>query len=139
MRRGETLGLGRWGERLAVRMLRRRGFEVRARNWRCPEGEVDIVAARAGALYFVEVRTRRAVGAFAPELSLSPRKLARMEAVARRYLAACVDVDDPAWHLSLVAVEVDRRGRLRRLTFYADVGDEPTDEWLAPKEAIPYG
>ncbi len=50
---------GRWGEQRAAEALERAGFRIVARNWRCAEGEVDLVAEREGALYFVEVRTRR--------------------------------------------------------------------------------
>ncbi|MEA3310513.1 MAG: YraN family protein [Chloroflexota bacterium] len=119
------VGLGRRGETLAARVLERQGFTIVRRNWYCVAGEVDIVAVRQGELTFFEVRTRRGAAYSSPEQSVTPRKRARMEAVARRYLAAECTVLDPSWHLGLVAVVLDRTGKLQRITLYPDVGGEP--------------
>ncbi len=116
---------GRWGEQRAAEALERAGFRIVARNWRCAEGEVDLVAEREGALYFVEVRTRRGEALGTPEDSLIPAKRARMEAVARRYLGEVAPPEVEAWHLAFVAVALDGRGRLQRLTFYPDLEGEP--------------
>lgn len=119
------VGLGRRGEALAAEVLGRHGFTVVAQNWHCPEGEVDLIAQRSGELYFVEVRTRRGSAYGSPEESVTPRKRARMEAVARRYLCEHVPDDEIAWHLSLVAVAMDPTGKLQRITVYADLDGEP--------------
>ena len=76
-------------------------------------------------MYFVEVRTRRGTSYGSPEESVTPRKRARMEAVARRYLSEHAPDDDIAWHLSLVAVAMDHAGRLQRITVYVDLDAEP--------------
>jgi len=58
--------LGAYGERWAVNYLvNEAGMYVLDRNWRCGEGEIDIVAHDADALVFVEVKTRRD-GEFGP-------------------------------------------------------------------------
>lgn len=131
------VGLGRRGEALAAEALQQRGFTIVAQNWRCREGEADLVTQRAGEWYFVEVRTRRgtnlgsASGCGSPEESITPRKLARMEAVARRYLSdqgaddALGVAQDAAWHLSFVAVALDGAGRLERITVYLDPESDP--------------
>ncbi len=117
---GDRVPLGRWGEGLAVRLLARQGYEVLDRNWRCQAGEVDIVARRDGVYHFVEVRTRRGRDFGTPEESITPAKQARMAAVAECYLAehGLQDVD---WRLDLVAIEVDRRGRLVRAELVENV------------------
>ncbi|WP_309064425.1 YraN family protein [Microbacterium sp.] len=51
--------LGRAGEARAAAHLTARGYEILDRNWRCPQGEIDIVAQIDGELCFVEVKTRR--------------------------------------------------------------------------------
>lgn len=107
-------GLGRRGEELAAEELRRRGYEIVARNWRCPEGEADIVARQGEEWLFVEVRTRRGRGFGLPEESITPRKRARMAAVAARYLAEH-ELWDISPQLALVAVEMDQKGRLLRV------------------------
>jgi len=110
----QRIGLGRRGEELAAEELRRRGYEIVERNWRCDVGEVDIVARRGPVWAFVEVRTRRGEAFGAPEESITPRKRARMQAVAERYIAqhGLQDVDG---QLLMVAVEMDRTGRLQRV------------------------
>ncbi|MGC9347008.1 MAG: YraN family protein [Anaerolineae bacterium] len=126
MARGKV-GLGRRGETLAVRALRRHGYAVIERNWYCPHGEVDLVARRNHELYFIEVRTRRTTGGPSPEESLTSRKLARMETVARTYLGTHAHSDIVSWHLAFVAVALDRAGRLHRITLYPDLDGEPED------------
>lgn len=50
--------LGARGEALAARWYRRNGYEIVERNWRCREGELDIIAHRCGTVVFSEVKTR---------------------------------------------------------------------------------
>ena len=50
---------GRWGEDLAARHYRRRGYSVLDRNWSSPHGELDLVLARDGTIVFSEVKARR--------------------------------------------------------------------------------
>ncbi len=122
-----TVGLGRRGETLAADVLARHGYSIVTRNWYCAEGEVDIVAERNGELTFFEVRTRRGKAYGTPEQSVRPQKRARMVAVARRYVSEEVEALDVAWHLGLVAVQMDRRGRVVRITVYPDLEGEPWD------------
>lgn len=127
------VGLGRRGEALAAEALQQRGFTIVTQNWHCPEGEADLIAQRAGEWYFVEVRTRRGTGPGnagsygSPEESLTPRKFARMEAVARRYLSeqGADEAQDVAWHVSFAAVALDGTGRLERITVYLDPESDP--------------
>ncbi len=50
---------GDWAERRALALLRRRGWRLLSRNWRCPWGELDLVVAKPGRLLVVEVKGRR--------------------------------------------------------------------------------
>jgi putative endonuclease len=119
--------LGRRGETLAAEALTKRGYAVLTRNWRCPHGEVDLIAQRGSDLYFIEVRTRRSVTNPGPEQSLTPQKYARMELVARAYLGTQPQGPDVTWHVSFVAVAMDRAGRLHRITFYPDLQAMPEE------------
>ena len=49
---------GRVGEDAALRVYRRRGYELVARNWRCPLGELDLILRRGDRLVVCEVKTR---------------------------------------------------------------------------------
>jgi putative endonuclease len=113
---------------LVVEHLQHHGYTVQARNWHCPEGEVDIVAVRASEWFFVEVRTRRGRAYGTPEQSITPRKRARMETVARRYLGTYLSEREVSWHLGFAAVELDRGGHLLRITVYPDLNGPPLQE-----------
>jgi putative endonuclease len=82
----EARALGRLGEELAVRHLRRQGWEIVGRNVREGRKEIDIIARRGGVLAFVEVKTRRSRNFGDPLESISPRKRAEIREVAVGWL-----------------------------------------------------
>jgi putative endonuclease len=79
---------GRSAEDLAVSLLEGRGYRIVARNWRRPEGEIDVVAEHAGVCVFVEVRTRTGEEFGHPLESVNARKRGRIVRAARLYLDA---------------------------------------------------
>lgn len=85
----DRIALGRWGEDIAVRHLEAAGYEVLARNWRCREGELDIVARGGGALVFVEVKTRSGTGFGEPAEAVTRLKARRLRLLAARWLTSC--------------------------------------------------
>jgi putative endonuclease len=84
---GERAALGRYGENVAADHLVASGLTVVARNWRCREGEVDIVALDGDVLVMCEVKTRRGVGFGTPLDAITPAKAARLRRLALRWLA----------------------------------------------------
>lgn len=70
--------LGRAGEDRAARYLTDSGYELLDRNWRCEQGELDIVARREGWLAVVEVKTRRSLAYGHPLEAVDARKLRRL-------------------------------------------------------------
>ncbi len=105
--------LGAWGERVAALHLESQGYKIVARNWRCPLGEIDLVA-RAGALWlFVEVRTRRGRALGTPEESMARGKAERVLKLAQQYLYEH-GLEDAEWRVDLIAVELDKQGKLLR-------------------------
>jgi putative endonuclease len=77
---------GREGEALACRHLRAQGFRIVAHNWRCPFGELDLVARDGDTLVFVEVKCRSSPGYGGPEGALTLGKRRRLIAAAGAYL-----------------------------------------------------
>ena len=55
----EKKTLGDWGEERAALYLRLRGYRIVERNFRCRQGEIDIIARRGGVVAFVEVKLRK--------------------------------------------------------------------------------
>lgn len=79
---------GKAGEDRAARFLIAEGFTVLDRNWRCPAGELDIVAARGGDLVVVEVKTRRTDWFGHPFEAVHGRKRTRLWRVAGAWVLA---------------------------------------------------
>src|SRR5680860_1434161 len=73
-----TQAVGRYGERVAVDRLERAGMRVLDRNWRCEEGELDIVALDGGCVVAVEVKTRRSLACGHPFDAVTPVKARRL-------------------------------------------------------------
>ncbi len=112
--KGARKQLGDAGEEIASRELVRRGYVVRERNWRCPEGELDIIAEQGEWLVFVEVRTRRGDRFGTPEESITLAKRAHLIAAAQAYLQAH-SLPDRDWRIDVVAVGMSDRGQLQRV------------------------
>lgn len=106
--------VGAWGEAIAARHLTERGFVVRDRNWRKGHGELDLVAERAGAIVFVEVRTRRSDAFGKPDESITPHKRDTLIATAQAYLDAH-ELRDAAWQIDAVVIELDARNAVARI------------------------
>jgi len=80
--------LGERGEDAAAAYLDRSGLTVVERNWRCPSGEIDIVALDGEVLVLCEVKTRKGVGKGTPEEAITPAKQKRYKRLAAAYLQA---------------------------------------------------
>ncbi len=106
--------LGSFGELAAAAHLQRRGASIVARNWRCPIGEIDLVARLGDLLLFVEVKTRRR-GELEPEAGVGSAKRRRLARLSYAYLAAAALPPETPWRIDVIAVEVDGGGRVTRL------------------------
>ena len=76
-----------WAEDLVAAWYERNGYVIVARNWRCPRGELDVVAWRDGVLVICEVKARRNADFGDPFEAITPQKMLRI----RRAAAAFVD------------------------------------------------
>jgi putative endonuclease len=100
--------VGRFGEQLAAERLAADGLTVLERNWRCTDGELDIVASEGTTLVFVEVKTRSSSAYGDPAEAVVPAKSARIRRLAVRWL---IEHPEPYWpQLRFDVVAVVRRG-----------------------------
>lgn len=83
---GANLGVGRYGENVAARYLESRGMTIVERNWRCSQGEIDIVALEGQVVAVVEVKTRRSDRFGSPFEAIDARKSARLRRLAALWL-----------------------------------------------------
>ncbi len=120
MKRRDT---GILGEKLARDFLKKQGYQILETNYRCPEGEIDIVARHKDCLVFIEVRTKKSLEFGSPEESITPAKQARMRATAAHYQQTHHDLP-PQWRIDVVAIELDPKGKPSRIEIIENaVGD----------------
>lgn len=101
--------VGRWGEDLVAAYLVERGMVIVERNWRCPIGEVDIVALHDRTLVLVEVKTRTTQRFGSPVEAVTPTKLARLRRLAAQWLRDHTLRPD-AVRIDVVGVLIPHRG-----------------------------
>lgn len=106
----ESRRLGERGEDAAAAFLERQGYTIVERNWRCPAGEVDIVALDGSALVFCEVKTRRSPAKGSPDEAVTPAKRRRYARLAAAYIqyAGCTDASIRFDVISLLVIAADR-------------------------------
>ena len=105
--------LGRLGEDLAAAHLERLGYRIVARNHRTRHGELDVVAADAGALVFVEVKTRRARRPGRAWEALHPAKRLQVRRMAAAFLSEVPDRPTrEELRFDAIGVTIDPEGRL---------------------------
>jgi len=102
--------VGRRGEDLACKLLKKRKYKVLERNVRGHYGEIDIVARQGDCTVFVEVRTRTSDEYGTPEESITPRKRKKLVACALDYIALHEKLHDAPWRIDVVGVELDQDG-----------------------------
>jgi len=78
--------IGSIGEELAVLHLTESGYRVLERNYRCPFGEMDIVALHGESVVFVEVKSRRSGRFGVPQSAVGIKKQATLSKIALYYL-----------------------------------------------------
>jgi putative endonuclease len=107
-RAGVAHAVGAYGERLAARYLLESGLRILDRNWRCNEGEIDIVAMDGTCLVIVEVKTRRTLAFGSPVEAVTAVKAARL-----RRLAGCWFADHRSRAQCVADVRIDVIGVFR--------------------------
>lgn len=101
--------VGGGGEDEAARLLRRRGYRILARNYRCRHGEIDIVAFEDGEYVFVEVKTRLTDGKGSGAEAVTVAKQRKVARVAQQYLAER-GLEDRPCRFDVVAVSPGGEG-----------------------------
>lgn len=95
--------VGRRGEECAARYLAGEGYRIIARNWRCAEGEIDVIAERDGEVVFVEVKTRSSTRFGHPFEAITVVKRARMRRLAAAWCEQA-EVWPPRIRIDAIAV-----------------------------------
>lgn len=105
-----TGALGRYGERLAARLLIEAGMTILATNWRYGRiGEIDIVAQDGETVVVCEVKTRRP-GPFEPLAAVTPAKAERLRHLAECWSHQRGTAPSGGMRIDLIAIVLPRRG-----------------------------
>jgi len=107
--------LGKWGESQAVEYLESHGLRIICRNYRCPRGEIDIIAQDGDCLVFCEVKTRSSHKYGLPQEAVAWTKQQKISKVA-------------SWYLGDQEITVDIRFDVLAITKSA--AGKPEIEWL---------
>jgi putative endonuclease len=99
---------GQRGEERAAGWYLARGYEIVARNWRCPVGEIDLIARRGRLLVVCEVKARRSDAFGVPALAVGTAKQQRLRRLAAAWLASDRCGRDVEVRFDVVAVTGDR-------------------------------
>jgi len=78
--------LGKEGEEIAIRFLKKNGYKIIERNYVCKMGEMDIIAREKDTLVFVEVKTRTSTAFGPPQLAVNSAKQRQLSKVALYFL-----------------------------------------------------
>ncbi len=108
----DRIRLGKSGEDVACRELRRRGYAILARRYRTRMGEIDIVARDGETIVFVEVKMRTTTAFGTAGEAVGPRKQHKVWLMGSDYLLRHGWHDRPC-RFDVVAISTDERGRQR--------------------------
>lgn len=108
---GERRTTGDAGEALAARWYEASGYRVLDRNWRCREGELDLVLGSAGVVVFCEVKTRRGERFGQPFEAVTAAKQRRIRGLALRWLADHPDARAAELRFDVASVRMSRDSR----------------------------
>ena len=106
--------VGILGEKLAKDFLKKRGYHIWETNYRCPEGEIDIIAKHKHYLVSIEVRTKKSLEFGSPEESITPTKMERLRAATYHYRQTHDNLPS-LWRIDVVAVELNEKGKPTRI------------------------
>ena len=106
--------VGELGEKLARGFLEKKGYKIIEKNYRCKEGEIDIVAEFKKSLIFVEVRTKTNNEFGAPEESVDLNKMNKMVNSAFSYLNNH-NALSRNWRIDFIGIELMTDGKVKRM------------------------
>lgn len=112
--------LGAWGEAIAEKYLKSKGYDIVFRNYRKRIGEIDLVAQKKNRTFFIEVKTRTSHTFGFPEESIDRYKLAKLSSVIEAYLA---ENQLPAENIQLdcIIVEYNQSQRKVKIRHLKDI------------------
>jgi len=111
--------LGKFGEDIAARFLKRNGYKILHRNWRCAIGEIDIVAQEKEFLAFVEIKTRCSIDFGPGYLSVNSAKQLKLIKLAHVYLKRYGLTDKPC-RVDIISIDMAQNDKAFNIELIKD-------------------
>jgi putative endonuclease len=105
--------LGKLGEQVAKKNLKKKGYRILQTNYHCQAGEIDIIAEKKDCLVFVEVRTKSSLGFGSPEESITSSKKRKLVSTALSYISTHRKLPS-SWRIDVIAIETNINGDVQR-------------------------
>ncbi len=106
---GQNRRLGFFGERKAVKFLKKSGYKIAERNFRCKAGEIDVIAQKGETIAFIEVKTRSSDYFGEPNEAVDCTRRHRYINAAKQYLY-CNNLRPDDYILRFDIIEVTKQG-----------------------------
>lgn len=111
---------GEIGERLACKFLKKQGYRIEGKNFRCKYGEIDIIARERNTLCFIEVKARSTVSHGFPEEFVDSRKRKKLFRAVMIYIDKH-EIKETDMRFDIVAVDLkEKKCRLLKNAFELD-------------------
>lgn len=101
----DNKAFGKIGEDMAEKFLRRQGYRILSRNWRCALGEIDIVAREKEFTVFVEIKARRSDNFGPGYASVNSAKQVKLIKLAHVYLKRYGLTDKPC-RIDIISIDM---------------------------------
>jgi putative endonuclease len=106
----DNKALGRTGEDIALGFLKRKGYKILYKNWRCLFGEIDIAAQDGNFVVIVEIKTRRPSEYGPGYLAVTSQKQLKLVKLAQAFLKRYGLTDSPC-RIDIVSILIDEANR----------------------------
>ncbi len=115
----DTKYIGRLGEDIAAKFLKKQGYIILCQNWRCSFGEIDIVAQEKDFIIFIEIKTRGNLEFGPGYLSVGRAKQNKLIKLAQAFFKRYSLSDKPC-RIDIVSIDLDRDNKPVKIELIRD-------------------
>ncbi|MBI4919830.1 YraN family protein [Candidatus Azambacteria bacterium] len=121
----EKQNIGKLGEDIAAKYLKKHGYKILTRNYRKPWGEIDIIALDAASkireIAFIEVKAQNAKFEWRPEENITRHKKRQLSRIIATYLSENKISENQDWRIDIVAINLDFEAKNARIKHIENV------------------
>ena len=109
---------GEWGEKVALRFLRRKKYQILEKSFSSSLGEIDIIGKKEGTVCFIEVKARSSSDYGPPETAVTQQKQNKLRKVALGYLK--MKKLDENCRFDIVSILTNHQGNIKNIELIED-------------------